>query len=367
MRPFRNTSFRHPALWAVILSTVCLLDCDSTRRDEGSAAPDRASADEAPTYPSDLETPAFLDNYRPLYRQSLERAVDWLDELEVDPEELHEQGLKSKKKYVEILDAYIRLHRVADGSARESYKSRIQHLAEYAGEDGYHNMSDVTDEEFKENSTSYMRAAYLLDRVGVDVSGYVDEMREVKSRLDDHMETRGSHQQMVFGWYYDHFGWEPPFDLSTGYEKGIIRKHFPPWRLQSKWTVYQLTHEIFVPYRYGERLESDFFSRAERRYLRRVLPMLTTHWLMRGNQDIVAELVTCMALLGFQDLPQYREAIAWLLQTQNEDGSWGNYEEYADEYGTYLDHAYYLHTTGVVVDALTMAFELKPPERFDSQ
>ncbi len=56
------------------------------------------------------------------------------------------------------------------------------------------------------------------------------------------------------------------------------------------------------------------------------------------------------------NLPIYRESLPYLLKSQLPDGKWGNYERHRGYYGDYVNQAFYLHTTLVVVDALTTAF-----------
>ncbi len=55
-----------------------------------------------------------------------------------------------------------------------------------------------------------------------------------------------------------------------------------------------------------------------------------------------------------------------LLASQNSDGSWGDYERYRSRYGPYLDQRNYLHTTGVVLQALAEAFLREADQRLPS-
>ncbi|HKI84519.1 MAG TPA: hypothetical protein VKA63_09300, partial [Candidatus Krumholzibacteria bacterium] len=56
--------------------------------------------------------------------------------------------------------------------------------------------------------------------------------------------------------------------------------------------------------------------------------------------------------LGFTEDPSYQEAFALILESQNENGSWGDYEQHRAVYGDTLEVEGYLHTTLVCVQAL---------------
>jgi len=112
---------------------------------------------------------------------------------------------------------------------------------------------------FKQDSTSYLRAAYLMEEVGLETSYFRKEIRKLKKRLDDHMEIRGPNQRMAFHKYYKHFGLEEPFPLANGFLAGEISGRTDPYSLDRK-GAYRLTHEIFVPYDFGAELDADFFS-----------------------------------------------------------------------------------------------------------
>ena len=67
-----------------------------------------------------------------------------------------------------------------------------------------------------------------------------------------------------------------------------------------------------------------------------------------------------MRYVKLVDLPIYREGLGHLLDTQNSDGSWGEYGRYRRKYGELVNQAFYLHTTEVAVGALTAAFATPP-------
>lgn len=297
----------------------------------------------------------FLKENYSKYIKTIEKAEEWLNDLKVDPQELREHGLKGKKRLVEQFDAYVRLYSISSVKEKKRLLKKMKRIVACTYQPEYHNMGKVNDEQFKQDATSYMRLAYLMDRVGLDTEYYKKEIQRILHRLDDHMITRGSHQQMVFHVYYKHFGFQEPIDLAKGYCKGIITRRKNPF-LFSDYETYQFTHEIFVAYDYGNKRDADFFHEEEKKYIRRALDILANHYIEIGNVDIVAELVSCIRYLNFVDMKVYQDGLELILTSQNKDGGWDRYSRERKVYGNYLKQGVFLHTTSVVIKALTIAF-----------
>lgn len=312
-----------------------------------------APSDSCTPYSTVPEVDAFLADHREAYALAIARATGWLDRLALDPVALPVR-VKPKKKFVELLDTYLRLVRVGAGDP-EALRARIGALAATTDQDAYHDMRDVDDRTFKQNATSYLRAAYILDRVGVDTTRYRAEIARVHARLNAHMDQRGPHQRAAFHTYYAHFGLEEPFPLAGALSVGLVARRADPTGM-NLWDAYGITHEVFVPYDYGEDLDAEPFDAAELRYLRRTLATLTDAYLEKGDPDLVAELVSCMRYIRATDLPQYLRGLEMLFATQAADGHWGDYERFRARDGEYVSVKYELHTTAVAIDALTIAF-----------
>lgn len=305
------------------------------------------------------ETQRYLSQNKKRYHRAISNARSWLDGIEADPIALRKVGIKGKKKLVELLSAYVRLFRVAGPAEKAEIMKRVSAIMAVTYTPEYHNMLTIDDLHFKQDATSYLRAALLMEKLGMDTRMYREEIRKAHGRLNAHMEKRGSHQRMAFHWYYEHFGLEEPFDLAAGFEIGVIASRLEPYDYKKDLQVYHLTHEIFIPYEFGDKLESDYFSNEDKIYLRRVLDRLTVHYIMKNDPDITAELVSCIRYLRMTDSPVHREALDYLLETQQPDGKWGDYERYRERYGNFVDQGWYLHTTGVVINALSIAFHFK--------
>lgn len=307
---------------------------------------------------SSTDAQGFVKGHQTAYRASIARATRWLEQLVVDPIDLQRRGEKGKKHFVEALDAWGRLYAVAPPEQRPALMANIQRIAAWADDDRYHDMGDVDDVTFKQGSTSYLRAALLLEELGFDTTRYREEIKTIAPRLDRHLKKRGVHQRLVFAWYYAYFDLDEPFPLATAYEKGMIARRVAPTKM-SRLDVYALTHEIFSPYEYGERLDVDPFNAEEKGYLYDALPQLLQSAIEGGNVDLAAELVSCMRYLRFTAHPLYVTGLEFLLRKQHQNGTWGTYPRQRKALGDVVDQAYVLHTTAVAVDALTVAFH--PP------
>lgn len=301
---------------------------------------------------------AFVTENRARYAAAITRARAFLDPLDVDPQKLRAVHIKGKKKLVEALDAYYRLYQIAPaaGGARPALLTRVKALAQATEDDRYHDMLTLGDREFKEDATSYLRAALLLDRLGLDTTRYRKEIAAVKWRLDAHMRERGPHQRRAFHAYYQHFGLAEPFPLQGALDQGFIAARADPEKL-GRLDVYAFTHEIFAAYDFGERLDAGAFNDADRAYLRGALPRLTAIWIEKRDPDLLAELVSCLRYAGLTGDPAYVTGLGYLLDEQNQDGSWGSYETARHRLGDHVKQGFYLHSTMVAVEALTLGFE----------
>ncbi len=216
-------------------------------------------------------------------------------------------------------------------------------------------MLTVDDREFHEDATSYLRAAVLLDGLGVDISRYRAGIAAVKGRLDAHMRERGPHQRRAFHGYYRHFGLTEPFALEGALDQGLVARKADPASL-ARLDVYALTHEVYAAYDFGERLDEEPFADPERLYLRSALPRLAATWRDRHDPDLVAELTACLRYLRFTGDTEYAESLRYLLDRQNADGSWGDYPAARARLGELVKQGFYLHTTMVTIEALSLGF-----------
>jgi len=360
-----------PSRLVATVLTMLLAQVSSSLLSAGRAAltPATAAAAISPptapaTAPAGRDLAGFLVTSRPEYLEAMRRARAWLDALHVDPLELRSKGIKGKKKLVEQLEAYYRLWRIAPPPERGPLLDRIRSVVGVTYEDRYHDMGSISDEWFRQDATSYLRAAFLMDRLGLDITRYRREIAKIQPRLDGQMNRRGANQQDAFHLYYRHFGLKEPFPLEAALQKGVIATRADPAALSTS-QVYDLTHEIYARYDYGDRLDVDPFSAADKAYLRGALPALASRYIDTRDSDPLAEVVECLHYLRFEAAPDYRAGVSFLMARQNQDGSWGHYARERKILGDFVRQGFQLHTTLVAILALTAVFDepMPPPAR----
>ena len=316
------------------------------------------SADRAPRCTS--ETYRFLVEREAAHRSALARARTWLDALPIDPFELRAAGLKGKKKLTEKLDGYLRLWRVASPADQAAIVARAREAAAFTSDPRYHDLATASDDELKEDSTSYLRAALLMEQLGLDTTLYRQEIAKAKPRLDAHLASRGAHQRLAFHWYYRHFGLAEPFPLGAAEKDGVIARRADPVSMSTR-DAYRLAHEVFVPFEFGDKLdEVEPFGAGDRRYLAGALEVLAGRALDLGDVDLLAELLSSLRYLRLVERPIVRQGLAYLLEQQHENGSWGDLAEARRIFGERAAEGRLLHSTTVVIEALAAGFH-RPP------
>ena len=303
--------------------------------------------------------PAALDTERAGYEPALARARAWLDGLTVDPAALRAMGIKGKKKVGELLHTYLRLLSVArDDSTRAAILARITAAAAPTYDPAFHDLPALDEKTLREDATSYLRVCYLMEKAGLDTRFYRAKILEVVPLLNAHIATRGVHQRRAFEMYYDHFGIPFPPELRAPDDGGVIARHADPATI-SREDVYQVTHEVFVPYDFGfARSAATPFPPADLAWLRAALPAMMDRYRAAGEVDLLAELAASTAYLGYTDLAAWQAAVVTILHAQSPDGSFGHYDALLARFSAEdLKYRLVLHTTMVSVDALVAAFE----------
>ena len=300
-------------------------------------------------------TAAWLVANAPLAHTARARARAWLDKITLDLRDLDQHDIPGKRKLAELLGIYVELYDTAGAADRTAILTRVRAIATVTAEPQYHDLDKVDDAIFKRDSTSYLRVAFLMGHAGLDTTAYRKHIEVLRERLDRQMSTRGYNQQMIFHAYYRYFGLKEPYPLVEAKTVGVIPGRKSPYKLTQS-EVYDLAHEVGARYDLEELAPDAAFLPADLAYLRWALDRLTVRYLMADNRDLAGELAISMAYLGFTDLAVFREAIDFLLQSQNPDGSWGAYQEARATYGTRLDVAMYLRTTVIATRALILTF-----------
>ena len=287
------------------------------------------------------------------------KAVKWLETLDVDPIKLrYDLGLKGKKKFVELLDSYLVLYQTEeDQNKKAEYLNKVQMLTNVTNEIKYHDLSVINDTIFKQDSTSYLRAWYIMSKFGLNTSYYDDEIYKVIPRINTHLPTRGINQKMVFVFYYQELGYPIVYTVEELFNLSEIRKGVPKEKLDNL-TLYYITHEVFVLHDINN---TELLTSDDLRYLNDIIPYHINRTIAENNVDLLAELIMIMTYLGFHEMAVYKTGLEYLLANQNPNGSFGYYEGYRKVYadlGISVDIQLYLHTTEVTLRALNEAIDV---------
>jgi len=293
-----------------------------------------------------------------LLEQINSRALDWLAGLDVDPIKLRdEMGIKGKKNYVQVLDIYLCLYQTTnDPEKKVEYKDKVAELIQVTKEEKYHDLNEINDTQFRQDSTSYLRAWYIINEFGFNTSYYITEIEKVLPRLDAHLPTRGTNQKMAFMFYYHQLGYQINYTMAELFNNSVIRDRKEIQNL-SELDVYFFTHEIFFLYDDAQ-LNLLIFDDYE--YINATLIYQINKKLAEDNVDLLAELLMVMNYLNYRDMKEYETVLNYLLNSQNKNGSFGYYEDvrrYYQEQGINIDVdiSIYLHTTEVTLRALNEA------------
>jgi hypothetical protein len=307
---------------------------------------------------NDIEPPPVVDENLTKLQVINEKGLAWVQTLDVDPNKLrNEMGIKGKKKFVELLDIYLCFYQNANTSQKKTeFKGLVEELINVTYQDEYHDMNEINDTQFRQDSTSYLRAWYLINEFGFNTTYYKSEIENVLPRLDAHLPSRGINQRMAFVFYYGELGFPIDYTLEELFNSSVIRRHNEPNEL-SDYDVYYITHEIFFLY---DDNKMDLLTEVDIQYLNSTLAYQVNKTIAENNVDLLAEVLWIMTYLGFQEIPEYNQALDYLLVSQNSNGSFGNYEDarkYYQEQGINIDVdiLLYLHTTEVTLRALNLA------------
>ncbi|MCF6351189.1 MAG: hypothetical protein L3J23_09230 [Flavobacteriaceae bacterium] len=285
------------------------------------------------------------------YEEALKRTHKFATELNFDIDYIRKKGLADKKFLAEYLGLFLKLKKASKTDIeKENINQKIIPFYQKTKEPNFHNMAKVPDKLFKKNSMSYMRVLWLLDELEFDTNFYKKELAKIQTRMDNHMKVRGEWQKAVFDKYYDYFKIKKPITLKYAHKlKGPI-SYERPLSFYNRSKAYILTHFVFAAYDYGNKTTQTRFTKSEMNYLTNILPQIITKFETQNNDDLVSELLTCLVLINKDETPAFNKSYNRLLNRQNKDGSFGNYEKYRKKIGSDVEFRQYLHTTLVSIE-----------------
>ena len=283
--------------------------------------------------------------------KAVDRTKKFAENMHFDLDYIRNKGLPDKKYLAEYLGLFLKLKKYYHNAKTDNeIQQKLQPIYDKINQKEFHNMATVSDKLFKKNSMSYMRIMWLLNELGQDISKYKKEFYAIKKRMDDHMKLRGEWQRAVFDKYYDYFKLKKPTELVYAKKlKGPI-DYQKPISFYNRANAYILTHFIFAAYDYGNSLTQNRFNKADLAYLNTILPQIIKKFEAVNNDDLVGELLTCQVLLQQNNTPDFKNSYQRLLSRQNQDGSFGAYENYRKKVGNDVDFRAYLHTTLVDIE-----------------
>jgi len=280
--------------------------------------------------------------------------------LDVDPVALREErGMKGTKAFVELLRLYRDLGRNASPEQRTSYLAAVRRASHAISDPRYHGLADAPVERFREDVLSYLSAYLLLGDFGLERSRYRAEIDAIVPRIEQDLPNRGPSQRLAFVRHFEALGLPAPDHIDAILPQTLFRRRVPATQLRHM-DQYLLTHEIYALTDHGRIPASQVFTRDDIEYFDAVLPVLLESAIERGDVDLAAEIVVSYPMLGRAGEPAYLEGLEFLVDSQNPNGSFGNWEGIralaAAKKPRYdVDVGFYLHTTEVVIWALAGA------------
>ena len=259
--------------------------------------------------------------------ETIRRAMAWTATLDVHPLRLREEkGMKGIKHMVEFLNFHNVVYRWSDDrDVRRTARERALATLRVTNDDAYHNLAAVDDRRFKQDSMSYLRACVLAEQFEADTRRYRLEIEKILPRLHAHLPARGIDQRMGFAVLFRQLGLAAPERETDVYPRSLIAQQVPmSYYLSAPDRPYDITHEIFAMTRRGTQ-PFPFRSEDEERYARTMVRQLLSHFMQGGNVDLSAEFLVNLAQLGEARSALARQAREFIFQSQNPDGSFGNY------------------------------------------
>lgn len=280
--------------------------------------------------------------------------------------------MRGKKFYVEYLSAWWSVCRIREESDRQRIREFLAPIVERARDSAYHNLGVSSDEEFKQDIISYLNACVLHGELGFDTVDYRREVARIVPRAlsEKHLAQRGIDNTMGIVYRLRQLGHDGGPSMCEIWQRPgcVTRTHPDLTKLDLAnpfhWMgVYDMTHEIFYLTGFGD-TRMQCVADKDLAYIRRMHAALIPRFIEKNNADATAELVMDLNYLRMTDLPEYAVGRAYLLDHQNEDGSWGDRDHIQRIAGpalrvnpTYLvDVGQHLHTTSVTLEALCYPF-----------
>jgi len=302
--------------------------------------------------------------YSKVNSECIEKATRWLINLSVDPLELDKKGMKGKKHFVEKLFIFYQLYlHTADSEKKAIYKKILRQMFKITDKSDYHLLGS-DESNFKSDILSYVHACYLMKQLGFDSYNYKRHIREILPRIEKHIPRRNTSIQMMLIYLLRGLGFQTEHTIEQLFKNTLIHNIKQLGVIDIfdfKYNSYMLgiCHEIFVISGYGGK-KIDLLTKEEKDYLQTIFKSSIEKILSSRDLrylDLLAEILVSLKYLGCDNLPEFNKGIQFIINHQNKNGSFGDYEgfrEYFAKKGIDIDIKWYLHTTEVCLWAMLM-------------
>lgn len=291
--------------------------------------------------------------------KKIENAEAWLNRLHVDPIRLRTlHGMKGKKHFVEWLVAYqsiIDFYRGMPGGMSEVDRVRAHVLRglDVLNTPEFHDLGSANNKHFTEDVLSYLYACGLAQGFGFDTKFYLSEITKILPRIYAHASTRGAGQRMALIRRLGALCLPATDTMAQLIDKTQIRQRKPAAEML-KIHVYLIAHEISHLTDAGLH-PPQLLNDEDLLYLSDLLggvldPML-------DDIDLLAEVVEALSCLGMAQKKNFGNALDFIAQQQNKNGSFGAYEDARSNLSLQgsvydVDVGMYLHATTVCLRTL---------------
>lgn len=183
---------------------------------------------------------------------------------------------------------------------------------------------------------TYPPLTHIISRTGLESASYRAVIDDMVSAHPAMYPPRDA-MQLWIGIYMQRLGYAPDVSLEALLERSALQQDPDAHtlldylsddggaaanRYATVQLIYDITHEILARTDFGALRPP--VAMTDRRDHYAVLLNRAIRWATHASAiDVLAELVFCAHLLGLPDLPSLADAVALILQSQQEDGSFG--------------------------------------------
>jgi hypothetical protein len=276
-------------------------------------------------------------------RQAIDRAIAWLEQTRVRPEE---ESLGGFRFHVMEVHCWFLLYAFASDPAQKArYRSEVADRVRLMG-DGRELVGFLQCARMPSLIADLLIYVLMARSMGVQLPALEAALPQLyQLGLDEPQRPVGL--KIPLAWLAHSVGLEGGPTLEELHPQGLLQTRPREATLKMK-DVYDLTHEIFGVTDYG--LRRVEFDPEEQAYLERSLPFWSLFHVILNLPDPEAEILICHQVAGTTGTYGYGEGMRYLVELQSPEGTFG--ESRVDSKLPVDIRLGYLHTTMVALHAL---------------